>query len=25
MPDWVEKYRAEGMEDAEIAKFLKEK
>ena len=25
MPDWIEKYRSEGLEDAEIDQILKEK
>ena len=25
MPDWIEKYRAEGLEDAEITQAIKEK
>ena len=25
MPDWIEKYRSEGLEDAEIDQMLKEK
>ena len=25
MPDWVEKYRAEGLEDTEIKEMIKEK